>query len=120
MHSSVKYALLALQHFHGLCALQSPVLITGSSLILFLNVVFLVVEQKVHAMVAPIESLPFDAYDKSHAALWTATMLQFDQDKEKIEELTKAFIDTSFKKLRSAEGKVTIASSNRLLWPIIE
>ena len=57
-------------------------------------------------MVAPIESLPFDAYDKSHAALWTATMLHFDQDKEKIEELTKAFIDTSFKKLRSAEGKV--------------
>jgi dynein heavy chain len=59
---------------------------------------------KVHAMVAPVENLPFDAFDKSHAALWQAVVYQFDQDKGKIEDLTKAFIDTSFKKLRSAEG----------------
>jgi len=61
-------------------------------------------KQKVHAMVAPVENLPFDAFDKSHAALWQAVVYQFDQDKGKIEDLTKAFIDTSFKKLRSAEG----------------
>ena len=56
-------------------------------------------------MVMPMESLPFDAFDKAHAAMWRQTMYQFDEDKVKIEELTKAFIDTSFKKLRSAEGE---------------
>jgi dynein heavy chain len=66
---------------------------------------------KVHAMVAPVENLPFDAFDKSHAALWQAVVYQFDQDKGKIEDLTKAFIDTSFKKLRSAEGALKLLQS---------
>lgn len=57
-------------------------------------------------MVDPIENLPFDAFDKAHAPMWSAAVLSFDKDKERVEQLTKAFIDSSFKKLRSAEGKV--------------
>jgi dynein heavy chain len=63
------------------------------------------VEQKVHAMVEPIENLKYDAFDRAHVTLWRTTMFQFNQDKENIELDTKAFIDTSFKKLRSAEGE---------------
>lgn len=58
-------------------------------------------------MVEPIENLKYDAFDRAHSALWRTTMFQFDQDKENIELDTKAFIDTSFKKLRSAEGRST-------------
>ena len=70
----------------------------------------------------PMENLPFDAFDKAHAAMWRQTMYQFDEDKVKIEELTKAFIDTSFKKLRSAEGEsnknLTAYSTSSYCWKI--
>ncbi|XP_073386148.1 dynein-1-alpha heavy chain, flagellar inner arm I1 complex isoform X3 [Physcomitrium patens] len=66
---------------------------------------------KVHSIVAPIENFPYDAFDRAHAALWRTTMLQFDQDRKTIEEDTKAFIDSSFKKLRSAEGALNLLQS---------
>ncbi|KAJ7570946.1 hypothetical protein O6H91_01G141400 [Diphasiastrum complanatum] len=62
------------------------------------------VVQKVAAMVEPLEKLPFDIFDKSYALQWSATVSNFNTEKDIIEHLTKAFIDTSFKKLRSAEG----------------
>jgi dynein heavy chain len=55
-------------------------------------------------MVENIEKLPFNVFDKSYALQWSATMSNFNMDKENIEHLTRSFIDTSFKKLRSAEG----------------
>ncbi|OAE19678.1 hypothetical protein AXG93_1847s1410 [Marchantia polymorpha subsp. ruderalis] len=66
---------------------------------------------KVQAMVDPIENLPFDAFDKAHAPMWSAAVLSFDKDKERVEQLTKAFIDSSFKKLRSAEGALELLQS---------
>lgn len=55
-------------------------------------------------MLEPIEKLPFDPFDKLHSAQWSSTVTKFDVDKTNIELSTRAFIDTSFKKLRSAEG----------------
>jgi dynein heavy chain len=37
-------------------------------------------------------------------AQWSGVNAKFTTDKEQIERATRAFIDTSFKKLRSAEG----------------
>eukprot|EP01018_Ginkgo_biloba_P029496 Gb_13869 [translate_table: standard] len=64
--------------------------------------------QQVTAMVEPVEKLPFEAFDKFYAAQWSSTMSNFNVEKENIERLTKAFIDTSFKKLRSAEGALEL------------
>eukprot|EP00899_Mesostigma_viride_P018540 jgi/Mesvir1/26688/Mv20468-RA.1 len=60
--------------------------------------------QRVEQMVAPILNLSFDAFDKRYGAQWAAVTTRFNADKEHIEQATRAFIDTSFKKLRSAEG----------------
>ena len=57
-------------------------------------------------MVENVEKLPFNVFDKGYAMQWSATMSNFNMDKENIELLTRSFIDTSFKKLRSAEGMV--------------
>ncbi|KAJ7569126.1 hypothetical protein O6H91_01G062100 [Diphasiastrum complanatum] len=69
------------------------------------------VVQKVAAMVEPLEKLPFDIFDKSYALQWSATVSNFNTEKDIIEHLTKAFIDTSFKKLRSAEGALELLQS---------
>lgn len=67
-----------------------------------------------------MENLAFDAFDKAHAALWSAAVLAFDKDKERVEQLTKAFIDTSFKKLRSAEGTSSCAMLvETLTWVVL-
>ncbi|KAK3281453.1 hypothetical protein CYMTET_10756, partial [Cymbomonas tetramitiformis] len=60
--------------------------------------------QRVAAMVEPIENLAFDAFDKRYSSQWQGVDAKFTTDKEQIERATRAFIDTSFKKLRSAEG----------------
>ena len=62
--------------------------------------------QRVLMMVENVEKLPFNVFDKGYAMQWSATMSNFNMDKENIELLTRSFIDTSFKKLRSAEGMV--------------
>ena len=62
------------------------------------------VVRKVQQMVEPIETLPYDAFDRRYQAQWEQIMAKFASDKEVIERATRSFIDTSFKKLRSAEG----------------
>ncbi|EFJ08822.1 hypothetical protein SELMODRAFT_131043 [Selaginella moellendorffii] len=69
------------------------------------------VTQKVAAMIEPVEKLAFDVFDKAFALQWSATVSNFNIEKENIEHLTKAFIDTSFKKLRSAEGALELLRS---------
>eukprot|EP00959_Pyramimonas_sp_CCMP1952_P296439 6201331-Pyramimonas_sp.AAC.2 len=46
----------------------------------------------------------FDAFEKKFTMQWQGVNAKFTTDKESIERLTRAFIDSSFKKLRSAEG----------------
>ena len=62
------------------------------------------VVRKVLNMVEPIETLPYDAFDRRYQVQWEQIMAKFASDKEVIERATRSFIDTSFKKLRSAEG----------------
>ena len=66
---------------------------------------------RVNAMVDPIQNLSFDVFDKQSMARWAEVSAKFGQDKEQIERATRAFIDTSFKKLRSAEGALDLLRS---------
>lgn len=59
---------------------------------------------KVDGLVVPLETVPFDIFDKRYQTSWESVMAKFRSDVEQIEENTKSFMDTSFKKLRSAEG----------------
>jgi len=59
---------------------------------------------RVQQMVDPIENLQFDAFEKKFQTQWQGVNAKFTTDKEQIERATRAFIDSSFKKLRSAEG----------------
>jgi len=59
---------------------------------------------RVDALVIPLETIPFDIFDRRFEASWDAVMHRFKDDVSKIEEATKTFINESFKKLRSAEG----------------
>nr|AML30863.1 axonemal inner arm dynein heavy chain 7 [Marsilea vestita] len=71
--------------------------------------------KKVLVMVENVEKLPFNVFDKSYALQWSATMSNFNMDRENIEHLTKNFIDTSFKKLRSAEGALDLLQNFRAI-----
>ena len=66
---------------------------------------------RVNSMVEPIENISFDPFDKGQAERWAGTVAKFMNDKEQIERATKVFIDTSFKKLRSAEGAFELLRS---------
>jgi dynein heavy chain len=59
---------------------------------------------RVDGLVVPLETIPFDIFDRRFEASWKAVMQRFEDDVTKIEEATKTFINESFKKLRSAEG----------------
>jgi dynein heavy chain len=59
---------------------------------------------RVEALVIPLETVPFDIFDRRFQASWEAVMHRFNEDVAKIEDATKTFINESFKKLRSAEG----------------
>jgi dynein heavy chain, axonemal len=60
--------------------------------------------EQVNDLVRPLETIPFDVFDRRFETSWMAVMNQFDEDVAKIEEATKTFINDSFKNLRSAEG----------------
>ncbi|GMH41526.1 hypothetical protein BSKO_09436 [Bryopsis sp. KO-2023] len=60
--------------------------------------------QSVHAMVEPIENVPFNVFDQGESAQWVAAKTQFSNDNEGIKKATRELIDTSFRKLRSAEA----------------
>jgi dynein heavy chain len=69
------------------------------------------VTARVTAMAEPVETLEFDIFDKRFMAQWSGVNAKFQTDKEQIERATRVFIDTSFKKLRSAEGAFELLQS---------
>lgn len=60
--------------------------------------------KRVDHLVLPIEQLPFDVWSKKYHPAWEAALSKFREQIVQIEDMAKLFIDTSFKKLRSAEG----------------
>lgn len=60
--------------------------------------------ERVRGLVTPLEHLPFNIFDRRYNSSWDQVMKKFHEKVEEIEERTKEFIDTSFQKLRSAEG----------------
>jgi dynein heavy chain len=54
-------------------------------------------------LLAPIESVPFDMFDRRFQSSWDSIMAKMKLDVVEIEGMIKTFIDSSFKKLRSAE-----------------
>lgn len=73
------------------------------------------VTARVAAMVAPVETLPFDVFDRKHASDWAAVAAAFAAEREEIESAARSFIDTSFKKLRSAEGALELLRGFRAI-----
>ena len=59
---------------------------------------------RVQSLVDPLESVPFDIFDRRYKSSWESVMLQFREQVLEIESMTRQFIDSSFQKLRSAEG----------------
>lgn len=62
------------------------------------------IQSRVNKLISPFDSVSFRIFDRSRRANWEAVMAQFQQQVEEIENLTRKFIDSSFQKLRSAEG----------------
>lgn len=60
--------------------------------------------ERVQAMVEPLEGAVFDVFDAAHAPQWRALRARFGADNEDVKAATRELIDTSFRKLRSAEG----------------
>jgi hypothetical protein len=60
--------------------------------------------EHVQLMVEPVETATFDVFDQVHAPQWKALRAHFYADNEKVKAATRELIDTSFRKLRSAEG----------------
>ncbi|WIA10356.1 hypothetical protein OEZ85_010548 [Tetradesmus obliquus] len=60
--------------------------------------------EHVQLMVEPVETAMFDVFDQVHAPQWKALRAHFYADNEKVKAATRELIDTSFRKLRSAEG----------------
>eukprot|EP00644_Phytophthora_capsici_P007267 jgi/Phyca11/16825/fgenesh1_pg.PHYCAscaffold_22_\ len=62
------------------------------------------VMSRVEGLIAPFESVPFKIFDRGYKTSWESVMVQFREKVSEIENMTRKFIDTSFQKLRSAEG----------------
>lgn len=60
--------------------------------------------KRVQGLISPLESLPFDIFDQRYQSSWDQQMKEFREKVQEIEDRTKQFIDSSFQKLRSAEG----------------
>ncbi|PNH08033.1 Dynein-1-alpha heavy chain, flagellar inner arm I1 complex [Tetrabaena socialis] len=69
------------------------------------------VVHRVVAMYEPIESISFNVFDYGNAHEWKAAKTQFFADNEDIKAATRELIDTSFRKLRSAEGACELLQS---------
>jgi dynein heavy chain, axonemal len=59
---------------------------------------------RVNSLVVPLDTVAYCIFDRGFQTSWEAVMLRFNEDVAEIEDVTKAFINESFKKLRSAEG----------------
>lgn len=55
-------------------------------------------------MVEPVETAMFNVFDQAHTPQWKALLAHFYADNEKVKAATRELIDTSFRKLRNAEG----------------
>lgn len=62
------------------------------------------VKARVDSLIAPFEGVPFKIFDRGYKTSWESVMVQFRDKVSEIELMTRKFIDTSFQKLRSAEG----------------
>lgn len=60
--------------------------------------------ERVQLIVEPVETVMFDLFDQAHAPQWRALRARFFADNEEVKAATRELIDTSFRKLRSAEG----------------
>ena len=59
---------------------------------------------RVEALVVPLETAPFDFFDRRYQTSWEAAMGKLRENVAAIEEMLKKFMDDSFTKLRSAES----------------
>ena len=59
---------------------------------------------RVQSLITPLEYLPYNIFDARYNGSWDQHMKEFHEKVEEIENRTKVFIDSSFRKLRSAEG----------------
>lgn len=59
---------------------------------------------KIYILTKPFSEIEFDPFKLSNERHWTSIMNTFWSDVESLETAVKAFVDTSFKNLRSAEG----------------
>lgn len=59
---------------------------------------------RVKSMYEPIELITFNVFDYGNSSEWKAVKAAFYSDNEDIKAGTRELIDTSFRKLRSAEG----------------
>eukprot|EP00879_Flechtneria_rotunda_P021064 GHRR01022190.1.p2 GENE.GHRR01022190.1~~GHRR01022190.1.p2 ORF type:complete len:178 (+),score=65.74 GHRR01022190.1:125-658(+) len=55
-------------------------------------------------MVEQVETAMFDVFDQANAPQWKQLRARFNADNEDVKAATRELIDTSFRKLRSAEG----------------
>ncbi len=55
-------------------------------------------------MYEPVEVVAFNIFDYGNSSEWKAVKTAFYSDSEDIKSATRELIDTSFRKLRSAEG----------------
>eukprot|EP00798_Chlamydomonas_sp_ICE-L_P031817 gene31817-7021_t len=69
------------------------------------------VVQRVKAMYEPVEAVMFNIFDYGNNAEWKAIKATFYADNEDIKSATRELIDTSFRKLRSAEGACDLLQS---------
>lgn len=69
------------------------------------------VVHRVVAMYEPIESIAFNVFDYGNSHEWKMAKAQFYADNEDIKAATRELIDTSFRKLRSAEGACELLQS---------
>jgi dynein heavy chain len=60
--------------------------------------------ERVQLIVEPVETVMFDVFEQAHAPQWRALRTRFFADNEEVKAATRELIDTSFRKLRSAEG----------------
>ena len=59
---------------------------------------------RVQSLITPLEYLPYNIFDARYNGSWDQHMKEFHEKVDEIETRTKVFIDSSFRKLRSAEG----------------
>ena len=69
---------------------------------------------RAEGLVPPIESIPFDLFDKRYQTSWGAAISSFNAAVAEVDQLAQSFIDGSFKKLRSAEGAFLLLQKFRV------